>query len=91
MPVSAIQIKNVPPEIHERLRDRARSEGRTLGDYALTVLERDLAKPSTREWLDRIAGDEPVPDVSTEDIAELIRAGRTERDERNARSLADRH
>ncbi len=80
--MSAIQIKNVPPELHERLRERARREGRNLSDYALGVLERDLAVPSTREWLSRLKQDEPVRGVSSEEIVELIHGGRAERDER---------
>jgi plasmid stability protein len=79
--VSAIQIKNVSPELHERLRQRARSEGRNLSDYARGVLERDLATPTTRAWLERLRGDEPVADISSEEIVGLIDEGRSERDE----------
>jgi plasmid stability protein len=88
--VSAIQIKNVPPALHERLRERARREGRNLSEYALDVLERDLAVPTTREWLDRLKQDEPVQGIASEEIVSLIHEGRAERDEQILRALAGR-
>jgi plasmid stability protein len=88
--MSAIQIKHVPDELHRRLRDRARRHGVTLSRYALEVLERDLKTPTTDEWLSRIARDEPTAGVSSEEIADLIREGRAERDEQILRALADR-
>jgi plasmid stability protein len=87
--VSAIQIKNVPPELHERLRERARREGRNLSEYTLDVLERDLALPTTREWLERLREDEPVPDITSEEIVSLIHEGRAERDEQILRAISD--
>lgn len=88
--VSAIQIKHVPDELHRRLRDRARQHGVTLSRYALEVLERDLKVPTTEEWLGRIARDERTVGISSEEIADLIREGRAERDEQIFRALADR-
>jgi hypothetical protein len=87
--MSAIQIKNVPPELHERLRVRARREGRNLSEYVLGVLDRDLAVPSTREWLESLRKDEPVTGVTSEEIVNLIHEGRAERDERIRRAIAD--
>ncbi len=88
--VSAIQVKNVPPELHERLRARARAEGRNLSDYVRDVLERDLLVPSMREWLDSLAHDEPVSNISSEEIVAAIHAGRGERDAQIRHALADR-
>jgi len=88
--MSAIQIKNVPPDLHERLRERARREGRNLSEYALAVLERDLATPTTREWLERLRQDEPVRGITSEDIVSLIHEGRAERDEQILRALSNR-
>jgi plasmid stability protein len=86
--MSAIQIKNVPPDLHDRLRERARREGRSLSEYTLEVLERDLALPTTREWLDRLRQDEPVEGISSEEITSLIREGRAERDEQILTAVA---
>jgi plasmid stability protein len=88
--VSAIQVKNVPPDLHERLRARARLEGRNLSDYVLDVLARDLTMPSMREWLARLAHDEPVSNLSSEEIVATIHAGREERDAQIRGALADR-
>jgi len=88
--MSAIQIKNVPPELHQQLRERARREGRNLSDYALDVLRRDLAVPTTREWLERLRDDEPVDVISSDEIVDLLHAGRAERDEQIMRAVADR-
>ena len=88
--MSAIQIKNVPSELHERLRARARSEGRNLSDYVLDVLQRDLALPTMREWLDQVKQRESVTGVSRERILALIDQGRDERDEQ-IRAATSRH
>jgi hypothetical protein len=88
--VSAIQIKHVPERLHRRLRERARQQGRSLSQYALEVLERDIDVPSTREWLERVGQDEPVGGIASEEIAELIQEGRGQRDERIIGALADR-
>jgi len=87
--MSAIQIKNVPPELHERLRIRARREGRNLSEYVLSVLDRDLAVPTKREWLESLRRDEPVTGVTSEEIVNLIHEGRDERDEQIRRAIAD--
>jgi plasmid stability protein len=87
--MSAIQIKNVPPELHARLRERARQERRSLSEYTLSVLERNLALPSTREWLQRLSQDEPVTGITSEDIVRSISEARAERNEQLLRSLAD--
>ena len=88
--MSAIQVKNVPPELHDRLRVRARSEGRNLSDYVLDVLERDLAAPTMRAWLERLRHDEPVTTVSSEEILTATHEGREERDAQIRRSVANR-
>jgi plasmid stability protein len=88
--VSAIQIKNVPEELHEKLRDRARSEGRSLSKYILATLERDLAVPSTREWLNSLQRD-PATNIEPGEIARLIQEGRAERDEQILSAIAARH
>jgi antitoxin FitA len=84
--VSAIQIKNVSEDVHTRLRDRARRQGRSLSEYVRRLIEIDLALPTTEEWLERVKRREPVRGISSERIAELIHEGRRERDEqiRNA-------
>jgi hypothetical protein len=87
--MSAIQVKEVPVELHERLRARARAEGRSLSDYVLYVLERDLAMPTTREWLEGVQGDEPVMGISSAEIVAAIHEGRGEHDAQIRQLLSD--
>jgi hypothetical protein len=87
--VSAIQIKNVSEDLHIRLRDRARRQGRTLSEYVRRLIEADLALPTTEEWLERVKRRKPVGGISSERIAELIHEGRRERDEQIRNAVAD--
>jgi antitoxin FitA len=77
--MGAIQVKDVPEELHEALRRRAIQEGMTLADYVLDLIRRDLGLPSRREWFDRLATREPV-NLRPGEAAEEIRAARAERD-----------
>lgn len=76
--VGAIQVKQVPEELHDAIRRRAADEGLSVGEYVLSVLRRDLALPSRRQWLDRLERREPVEGV---DVAETLDAGRREREQ----------
>lgn len=77
--MSAIQVKNVPVELHEHLRARAHLEGRNLSDYVLDVLRRDLTVPTNREWLERLEQDEAMTTISSQDISDAIHEARAER------------
>ena len=87
--MSAIQVKNVPQDLHARLRQRAASQGRSVSSYVLDTLERDLALPSMREWLDNLKRD-PVTDIGSEEIVGAIQEARDERDEQLERAFFDR-
>ena len=79
MPMGAIQVKDVPQELHEALRRRAIQEGMSLADYVLDLIRRDLGLPSRREWFERLATREPV-DISREEILEALDDARAERE-----------
>lgn len=55
-----IQIRNVPEDVHRRLKARAALEGVSLSDLALTELRRSLERPTRRELLALVAAREPV-------------------------------
>ena len=82
--VAAIQVRDVPADLHRRLRGRAAADRVTLSTYVLRVLERDAGKPSTREWFATLAQREPVLDV---DVAGALDGSRSDRDSRAARVL----
>lgn len=75
--MSNVQIRNVPEDLHRKLRIRAASEGSTVSDLLLRELERWLARPSKHEVLARIAGRDPVE--LSESSADSVRDGRPER------------
>ena len=56
-----IQIRNVPEDLHRRLKARAAAEGVSLSDLALAELRRSLDRPTRRELLERVAARQPVP------------------------------
>ena len=55
-----IQICNVPDRLHRKLKVRAAQLGMTLSDYLLSEIEQVAAKPTMKEWLERVAKLEPV-------------------------------
>jgi hypothetical protein len=77
--MGAIQVKDVPQELHEALRRRALEQGMTMADYVLDLIRRDLGLPSRREWFERLATREPV-NLRPGEAAEMIRAERAERE-----------
>jgi hypothetical protein len=55
-----IQIRNVPDDLHRRLKARAAEEGLTLSDYLLRMAEREVGKLSVEEWLARVRARPPM-------------------------------
>jgi hypothetical protein len=69
-----LQVKDVPAPMHAELRRRAAQAHMTLRDYLLTLIERDLAVPSTWEWLERVRAMPPTRTAKS--AAEMIREER---------------
>lgn len=55
-----VQIRNVPDELHRRLRVRAAAQQRSLSDYLLGELRRLAEVPTMEEWLERVRSRPPV-------------------------------
>jgi plasmid stability protein len=49
-----IQIRNVPEDLHRRLKARAAEQGLTLSDYLLRMAEREAGRPTIEELSERI-------------------------------------
>lgn len=77
-PVKAIQIRNVPEDLHSTLRARAAAAGVSLSDYALGELRRAAGRPEVSEVLRR-AESRSGRTVSTDAIVAAVRADRDER------------
>ncbi|MEO5974145.1 MAG: hypothetical protein ABIQ38_02930 [Ilumatobacteraceae bacterium] len=73
--MSAIQVKDVPEDIHEQARVRAEELGCTLGEYMLSVLRKDLQRSLRLGWKEELLK-RPGIDVDSKFIIETIRAAR---------------
>lgn len=49
-----VQIRNVPSELHRRLKARAAIEGMSMSDYVLRELRKALDRPTRQEVLERL-------------------------------------
>ena len=54
--MTSIQIKNVPSDVHQTLRQRAVGSGRSLQEYLLQLLCEQARTPTLDEVLERAAG-----------------------------------
>jgi plasmid stability protein len=78
VPVKAIQIRNVPDDLHRTLRARAAAAGMSLSDYALDELRSAASRPEIAEVLRRAETRSGTPP----ETAEIVAAIRADRDER---------
>ncbi len=72
-----LQIRNVPEDVHRRLKARAAMEGMSLSELALAELRRSLDRPTRRELMARVEAREPA--VVSEASAEAVRTERESR------------
>lgn len=72
-----VQIRNVPDELHRKLKSRAALAGMSISEYLLRELERTLERPTREELLERLRNREPFE--PRESIAELVAAERERR------------
>ena len=70
-----LQVRNVPDELHERLRRHARENNCTMSTLVLSAVERELER---LEWRERLA-QLPTTDLGV-DAATLIAEERARRD-----------
>lgn len=74
---SMVQVRNVPTELHRRLKARAAMEGMSMSDYVLRELRKALDRPTRQEILERLRS-RPAQRL-TRAAAEMIRAERDAR------------
>ena len=70
-----LQVKNIPDELHERLRRHARERNCTISAAVLTAVERELAR---WEWRERLS-QRPRTDLGVP-AADLLHEVRTQRE-----------
>jgi len=76
-PMANLQVKDLPDELHERLRSCAARRGTTIREVVLAAVRHELEH---ERFLARVESREPV-DLGTP-IAELLKAEREEREGR---------
>ena len=77
-----IQIRNVPPDLHALLTDRAKASGMNLSDFLKKQLERMAAVPTNAEIFAQVEADAKaghLPEISREEIVAGIREARDSR------------
>ncbi len=72
-----IQIRNVPDELHRRLKSRAARAGMSLSDYLLAEVQRSAEQPTIEELRARLSALPPI--VSDLSAADAVRAERDSR------------
>ena len=77
MSSTMVQIRNVPPEFHRRLKARAALEGMSMSDYILREVGKALEHPTRAEVLERLRN-RPLRRLKR-NAADVIRAEREAR------------
>ena len=73
---SLIQIRNVPDDARRALKARAAARGESLNAYLLKVLDREVARPTVAEVLDRAVRRSERATASAVDALDEARAQR---------------
>jgi antitoxin FitA len=73
-----VQIRDVPEEIHRKLKARAAEEGMSLSSYALRELRKSAERLTNKEIMERLAALPPI--VTKTSSVDMVREGREERE-----------
>ncbi len=73
-----IQIRNVPEDLHRRIKVRAASEGLSMSEWLLRQATHGLERPSKEQWLAMLR-DRPRRTDLPKTAAEMIRQERDTR------------
>ena len=49
-----LQVRNMTPDLHRKVKVRAAEEGLTITDWVTRLLEREVEKPNLKEWAARL-------------------------------------
>jgi hypothetical protein len=69
-----VQIRNVPDDLHRKLKARAALAGMSISEYLLREIERSLARPTPEELLKRLRSHGKVN--LTDSVVEAVAAER---------------
>lgn len=77
--MTALQIRNLPEDVHRTLKARAAQRGQSLSEYASGILRKDAETPTIAELWERMKARGPAGGATTEDVVAIIRADRDSR------------
>lgn len=83
----ALQIRDVPPDVRDRLAELARARGQSLQTYLLALVTRDADRADNLELLHRFAGRADGTSRSAAEFADDAQRLRDERADDLARVL----
>jgi predicted transcriptional regulator len=78
----AIQVKNVPQELHDQLREIAELQKCTIGDVILEAIKQEIKRQKHTQWLDEVFAHPTGLKSTPEERQAFIDELRAERDAR---------
>ena len=78
----AIQVKNVPQELHDQLREIAELQKCTIGDVILEAIKHEISRQKHTQWLDEVFAHPTGLKSTPEERQAFIDELRAERDAR---------
>jgi hypothetical protein len=78
----AIQVKNVPQELHDQLREIAELQKCTIGDVILEAIKQEINRQKHTQWLDEVFAHPTGLKSTPEERQAFIDELRAERDAR---------
>ena len=78
----AIQVKNVPQELHDQLREIAELQKCTIGDVILEAIKQEIKRQKHTQWLDEVFAHPTGLKSTIEERQAFIDELRAERDAR---------
>jgi predicted transcriptional regulator len=78
----AIQVKNVPQELHDQLREIAELQKCTIGDVILEAIKQEINRQKHTHWLDEVFAHPTGLKSTPEERQAFIDELRAERDAR---------
>ena len=88
-----VLIRDLPPTVHERLKEQAESAGLSLQAHLVQVLTRQAEEMTPQEWIERVEAmlaATPTDGGTTMSAVEAVHEARAELDARGDRRFAER-
>jgi plasmid stability protein len=75
----ALQIRNVPDDVHEVLQRRAAAAGQSMQEYLLALLTEHTSRLTMAEWMELASRQQGGTGVTMDEITAMIRQDRDTR------------